>query len=150
MNNVDSKIRVLQKWNHRLLLKVPSRRFIELVLREDPNKSSKAVKNEWFLKQIVSKNSIFNEPTSINSTYKVQTSSGRELLTYHIEDNDANEFESDMMSVWFFLKDHCYDKEFWIKEYGQYHDGHPMQDLFLVRSKIVIGLGEEAPNLQDA
>jgi hypothetical protein len=142
MNSVDSKIRVLQKWNHRLLLKVPSRRFIELVLREDPNKSSKVVKNEWFLKQIGVKNNIFNEPASISSTYNVQTSSGRELLTYHIKDNDANEFETDMMSVWLFLRDYCYDKEWWLKEYGQYLDGHPMQDLLIVKSKIIIGLGE--------
>ena len=147
MNNIDSKISLLQKWNHRLLLKVPSTRFIELVLRDDPNKSYKEVKNEWFFKQIGSKNCIFNEPASISNTYSVQTLSGRELLTYHIKDSDAYEFESDMMSVWFILKDYCYDKEWWLKEYGQYHDGHPMHDLFLVKSEIIIGLEEKAANL---
>jgi hypothetical protein len=149
MDNFDREIRLLAKWNHRLLLKVPSMRFIELVLRDDPNKSPKEVKNEWFLKQIGSKNCFFKEPASMSSTYKVQTLSGRELLTYHIKNNDVHEFENDVKSVWFFLTDYCYDKEWWLKEYGQYHDGHPMQDLLLVRSEIIIGFGEKAINLQE-
>jgi len=148
MNNFDNEIRLLQKWNHRLLLKVPSKKFIELVLREDSNKSYKEVKNDWFLELIGSKNSFFKESASISRTYNVQTLSGRILLTYHIKDNDTQEFENDMMSVWFFLTDYLYDKEWWLKEYDQFHNGHPMQDLFLVKSEIIIGF--EKNSLQNA
>jgi hypothetical protein len=137
VDSTDSKIKLLQKWNHRLLPNESSVKFTELVLGESPNKDSRTIKNEWFMKQIYSKKGIFKEPASISSKYKVQTLSGRNLLTYYIRDNDVNEFESDIMSAWSLLKDYFYDKEWWLNEYGQYLEGHLVHNLFLEKSRII-------------
>lgn len=140
MKNFDIELNVLRKWNHRLIIKEPSKRFIELVLSIDPNKDFIMPRHKWLLNQIVSKNCIFIEPASIINTYRLQTLSGKVLLIYYIRDIDVHEFENDIISVWDFLKNHCYDKEWWLKEYGQYLKRHPIHDLVLKKTKIIIGL----------
>jgi len=137
MNSIASEISVLRKWNHRLLPKESSRRFNEFVLMEDPNKPSKAIKNEWFIKQLNSVNSFLCESASMINIYEVQTFVGRELLTYYIKDDDVCEFESDMMSVWPFIEEKCYNNSWWFKEYG--HE-RPMRSLVLLKKKFIINL----------
>jgi DNA-directed RNA polymerase subunit RPC12/RpoP len=55
---------LLQKWNSRLLLKEPSKKFIELVLEKDPSKDSSTIRREWFNEKLLSKDSFFREDSS--------------------------------------------------------------------------------------
>jgi hypothetical protein len=55
-----------------------------------------------------------------------------------VKDSSLNEFENDIKSIWDFLED-CYDKEWWIKEYGDFSPGHPANNLHLMKKKVIIG-----------
>jgi DNA-directed RNA polymerase subunit RPC12/RpoP len=129
---------LLKKWNNRLLLKEPSKKFCELVLEIDPSKDSGTIRREWFNEILQLKDSFFKEDPYKNGIYTIQTMTGRELLIYHIKKSDSNEFENDMKSAWDFLES-CYDKEWWIKAYGDFSDGHPANSLILEKRRLIIG-----------
>jgi hypothetical protein len=88
---------------------------------------------------VSSKDSFFREIPSEFTVYHVQSSGGRELLTYYVKDIDTISFEKDMVFVWDFLEN-CYDQAWWIKEYGNYLKGHPANCLTLEKCKMVIGV----------
>lgn len=139
----ESEILLLRKWNCRLLPKELSKKFIQLVLNEDPQMDPKKTKRKWTEGIILSKNGLFYEP-DLRSTYMVQTKSGRDLLHYFVKDSDSEEFERDMWTVWSFLQN-CYDKEWWQKEYGEYAgEGEVLfNDLYLMKSTTIIWGGIE-------
>ena len=137
-NVQPNKIALLKKWNKRLILKEPSMFFVKIILDKDPNKGLAFTRREWFNELIQTKDSFLNKPSSDITEYIVQTQSGRDLLVYYIKDVDTLEFERDMKFAWTFLEK-CYDKDWWLKEYGNYSSDSPLYDLFLERRKTVIG-----------
>jgi hypothetical protein len=132
----SDEIILLQKWNSRLLLKEPSKKFIDIILNKDSSKDVKTIRKEWFNEKRSSKDSFFKEPSSASTVYTVQTFSGRDLLIYYIKDDDIQEFEKDMKRVWNFLED-CYDEEWWVNEYGESSE---RDVLLLKKSKFIIAV----------
>jgi DNA-directed RNA polymerase subunit RPC12/RpoP len=129
-------ISILQKWNSQLILKEPSKKFVELVLKNDSSKDVGTIRREWFNEKISLKNSIFKEPPSQFTIYHVESSGGRELLTYYVKDSDAIKFEREMKSIWHIVED-CYGEEWWKEEYKSFDSTCV---LFLTKSKVVIAM----------
>jgi DNA-directed RNA polymerase subunit RPC12/RpoP len=127
---------ILQKWNSRLILKEPSKKFIELVLKKDSGQDIGIIRREWFNEKISLKDSFFKEYPSQFTIYSIQSSGGRELLTYYVEDSDTLKFEHEMKLIWHILED-CYDEEWWKKEYGKFDSTCV---LLLKKSKFVIAM----------
>jgi transcription elongation factor Elf1 len=135
-DDLSDGIFILQKWNSQLILKEPSKKFVELVLKKDCGKDIRTIRTEWFNEKISLKDGFFKEDPSQFTIYCVQSSGGRELLTYYIKDSDTLKFEHDMKTIWHILED-CYDKEWWKKEYGEFDSTCV---LLLKKNKIVIAM----------
>jgi DNA-directed RNA polymerase subunit RPC12/RpoP len=137
---LSDKASLLQKWNNRLFVNEPSKRFIELVLKKDSSKDWRTIRREWLNERASSEDSFFMERPSEFTVYNVRASGGgRKLLIYFVKDIDTISFEKDMAFVWDFLEN-CYDETWWTKEYGHYLKGHPANCLTLEKSKMVIGV----------
>jgi transcription elongation factor Elf1 len=60
-DSLPDKGTLLRKWNNRLLVKEPSKKLIDLVLKKDSSKDGKTICREWFKEMISSKDSFFRE-----------------------------------------------------------------------------------------
>jgi len=135
-DDFPDEIAILRSWNNFLILKEPSIKFVDLILRKDSTKDIKNIRREWFNEKILLEDSFFKRDPSQFTIYHINSIGGRELLTYYINDSDTLRFEHEMKLVWHILED-CYDKEWWEKECGEFDSSCV---LLLEKSKIVISM----------